>query len=294
MRSTSARIVGLTALAMTAFAANSILCRLALTETDIDPASFAAVRLIAGALMLAVIVRVRMKAKAGGGNWLSAFALFAYAVAFSFAYVGLSAAAGALLLFGAVQVTMIGYGFWAGERLRARQWIGVSLAVAGLVGFLLPGLSAPPIAAAVLMLSAGIAWGAYSLRGRGSGDPTGVTAGNFLRTVPMAIVLIVAMLLTQQNISWDVAGIAYATASGAITSGLGYAIWYATLPALKSTTAAIVQLSVPLIAALGGVIVLAEPLTARLAIASAAVIGGLALVTARPRAIKVSSDKSHS
>lgn len=268
---------------MIAFAANSVLCRLALKETGIDPASFTTVRLISGAFALALVIRVRTKAQAGDGNWLSAFALFAYAAAFSFAYVGLSAAAGALLLFGAVQVTMIGYGFWIGERLRLWQWAGVLLAVAGMVGFLLPGLSAPPISAAVLMLIAGIAWGAYSLRGRGSRDPTGVTAGNFLRTIPMALVLVIAMLLTRQNLAWDVAGIGYAIASGAVTSGVGYAIWYAILPALRSTTASIVQLSVPLIAALGGVLVLAEPISARLAVASVAVLGGIALVIAQPR-----------
>lgn len=270
---------------MIAFAANSILCRLALKETSIAPATFAAVRLLAGALALVLIVRLRAKAQSGDGNWSSAFALFAYAAAFSFAYVGLSAAAGALLLFGAVQVSMIGYGLWVGERLRTWQWIGVLLAVSGLVGFLLPGLSAPPLSAAVLMLIAGMAWGMYSLRGRGAGDPTGVTAGNFLRTIPMAIVLMLAMLLTNGSLAWDALGIGYAIASGAITSGVGYAIWYATLPQLKATTAAIVQLSVPLIAALGGVVVLTEPVSTRLAIASIAVLGGIALVIARPRVI---------
>ncbi len=282
MQSTSLRVVALTSLAMIAFAANSLLCRLALMETSIDPATFAAIRLLAGALALALIVLLRKKPDAGEGNWLSALALFAYAAAFSFAYVGLSAAAGALLLFGAVQVTMIGYGLWVGERLRAWQWIGVLLAVAGLIGLVSPGLSAPPISAAVLMLIAGIAWGAYSLRGRGAGDPVGVTAGNFLRTVPMASVLVVATLLVKRNLVWDATGLGYAIASGAITSGVGYAVWYATLPSLKSATAATVQLSVPLIAALGGVVVLTEPVSARLAMASVAVLGGIALVVARP------------
>ena len=283
MTSTSLRVVTLTALAMIAFAANSILCRLALKETSIDPATFAAVRLLAGALALVVIVSLRNRPGAIEGNRVSAVALFAYAAAFSFAYVGLSAAAGALLLFGAVQATIIGYGLWLGERLRAWQWIGVLLAVAGVVGFLLPGLAAPPLSAAVLMLIAGIAWGAYSLRGRGAGDPTGVTAGNFLRTIPMATTLVLAVLLTKRNLAWDATGIGYAIASGAITSGIGYAVWYATLPLLKYTTAAIVQLSVPLIAAAGGVIVLGEPVSARLAVASLAVLGGIALVIARPR-----------
>ena len=283
MRAKSLSLILLTTLAMTAFAANSVLCRVALTETSIAPATFATVRLIAGALALALIVRFRTRVLAGTGNWLSALALFAYAAAFSFAYVSLSAAAGALLLFGAVQVTMIGYGLWSGERLRALQWTGALFAISGLIGFLLPGLSAPPISAAVLMLIAGVAWGAYSLRGRGAGDPTLVTAGNFLRTVPMAIVLVVVMAMTTRNVAWDAAGVGYAIASGAITSGIGYAIWYATLPALKSTTAGIVQLSVPLITAVGGVVFLAEPLTARLAVASVAVLGGILLVIGRPR-----------
>ncbi|MFZ2235136.1 MAG: DMT family transporter [Dokdonella sp.] len=287
------RVIVLTTLAMIAFAANSVLCRLALKETSIDPATFAAIRLVAGALALALIVRLRTRPQAGDGNWLSALALFAYAAAFSFAYVGLSAAAGALVLFGAVQVTMIGYGLWNGERLRAWQRAGVLLAVAGLVGFLLPGLSAPPISASVLMLIAGMAWGGYSLRGRGAGDPVGVTAGNFLRTVPMAIVLVIATLVVNRNLAWDAAGISYAIASGAITSGIGYAIWYATLPALKSTTAAIVQLSVPLIAALGGVVALAEPISARLAVASVAVLGGIALVTTRLRSTKRAGNEPH-
>lgn len=268
---------------MIAFAANSVLCRLALKEASIDPASFAAIRLLAGALALALIVRLRAGSQAGSGNWTSALALFVYAAAFSFAYVGLSAAAGALLLFGAVQVTMIGHGLLNGERMQAWQWAGVMIAIAGLVGFLLPGLAAPPVSPAVLMLTAGVAWGAYSVRGRAAGDSTLVTAGNFMRTLPMAIVLFVVMAMTTHGIAWDAAGVGYAIASGAVTSGVGYAIWYAILPALKSTTAGIVQLSVPVIAAVGGVFLLAEPVTARLAVASIAVLGGIALVIARPR-----------
>ena len=264
---------------MIAFAANSVLCRLALTRSSIDPATFTTVRLLAGAIVLALIVSVRGGERRGSGNWLSALALFAYAVAFSFAYIGLSAGAGALLLFGAVQVTMVGFGWWSGERLRSWQWLGVLIAVAGLVGFVLPGFSAPPISAALLMLVAGIAWGAYSLRGRGAGDPTTVTAGNFLRAVPMALILVIAT----QSFNYDLAGLGYAIASGAITSGLGYVIWYATVPALKASTAGVVQLTVPLIAAVGGVIVLGEVFTARLVIASLAVLGGIALVVVERR-----------
>ncbi|MEO7916930.1 MAG: DMT family transporter [Dokdonella sp.] len=273
------RVIVLTSLAMIAFAANSVLCRLALKDTGIDPATFTAVRLIAGALVLWLIVRIRSRDVPGSGNWWSALALFAYAAAFSFAYVGLSAAAGALLLFGAVQVTMISHGLWSGERLTAPQSVGSVLAFAGLVGLVLPGLHAPPLKAAALMLLAGIAWGIYSLRGKSSRDPTGVTAGNFLRAAPMALLLLALV----PNRSFDSVGIGCALVSGALTSGIGYAIWYATLPALRASTAAVVQLTVPLIAALGGVVFITESFTARLAIASIAVIGGIALVIARPR-----------
>lgn len=272
------RSIVLVPLAMIAFAGNSLLCRLALEHTRIDPASFTAIRLISGAVMLWLVVGLRAGTTVGTGNWLSAVALFAYAAGFSFAYVSLSAATGALVLFGSVQITMISHGLWTGERLRGRQVPGLLLAFAGLVGLLLPGLSAPPIHGAVLMLGAGLAWGIYSLRGKLAEDPARVTAGNFLRTVPMAFGLVLLML---KHLSFDVEGIGYAIASGALTSGIGYAIWYAALPVLKATSAAVVQLSVPLIAALGGVVFLAEPVTLRLALASVAVLGGTALVLVR-------------
>lgn len=270
-----ARIVALTTLAMIAFASNSLLCRVALKDTGIDAASFTTIRLVSGAVMLWLIVRMSHGGRSGSGNWSSAFALFAYAAGFSFAYVSLPAAMGALLLFGAVQATMIAYGLWAGERLRTMQWVGLALALGGLVGLLLPGLSAPPLAASLLMLGAGVAWGMYSLRGKGGGDPIRVTAGNFLRAVPIAAAL---GLVLHENTAWDSAGFGYALASGALASGIGYAIWYAALPALKSTHAATVQLSVPVIAALGGVVFLGELLTLRLVLASAAILGGIALV----------------
>lgn len=268
---------------MVAFAGNSLLCRLALKHTAIDAASFTSIRLASGALVLWLLVSLRPRADAGGrrgrGNWLSAFALFVYAIAFSLAYVSLSAATGALLLFGAVQATMIARGLWSGERLRAFQWVGFLLAVCGLIGLLLPGLTAPPLASAAWMLAAGVAWGVYSLRGKGAGDPTQVTAGNFMRAVPMAVAVSAWMLLGGWvQASVDVAGVVYALASGAITSGLGYAIWYTALPALKATTAATVQLSVPVIAAFGGVLLLGESLNLRLVLASLAILGGIALV----------------
>lgn len=270
-----ARVLILTILALVAFAGNSLLCRAALSRTHIDAASFTTVRLLAGALVLWMLVLLRGGAAVGRGSWLSALALFAYAAGFSFSYLHLSAAVGALILFGAVQTTMIGYGLWQGERLRPRQLSGLALASAGLVGLLLPGLSAPPLLGALLMLAAGVAWGIYSLRGRGAGDPLKVTAGNFMRAAPMALLL---SALLNGGASFDPAGVGYAVLSGALASGVGYAIWYSALPLLKSTTAATVQLSVPVIAALGGVFFLHEPLTLRLLAASTAILGGIALV----------------
>jgi drug/metabolite transporter (DMT)-like permease len=270
-----ARVVILTALALTAFAGNSLLCRAALAHTHIDAASFTTVRLLSGAVVLWCLVRLRGGVRTGNGNWLSALALFAYAAAFSFSYVHLTAAAGALLLFGAVQTTMIGYGIWSGERMRLRQIVGLVLACGGLIGLLLPGLSAPPLMGTLLMLGAGIAWGIYSLRGKSAGDPLKVTAGNFIRAMPMAVVL--SMLLLG-HASLDTAGVGYAFLSGALASGVGYAVWYTALPFLKSMTAATVQLSVPIIAALGGVLFLGESITLRLLTASVAIIGGIALV----------------
>ena len=274
------RIIVLTVLAMTAFAGNSLLCRAAFLDTSIDAASFTAIRLISGAVVLWLVVRMRQGTPAGSGNWLSAMALFVYAAGFSFAYISLPAATGALLLFGAVQATMIGYGIWAGERLLKKQLIGLSLAVGGLIGLLLPGLSAPPLYGSVLMLGAGVAWGIYSLRGKGAGDPTRVTTGNFLRAVPITIVMSLFML---NDLSLDTAGFWYAVASGALASGIGYAIWYSVLPVLKATNAATIQLSVPIIAALGGVVILSEPITMRLLLASVAILGGIALVILKKR-----------
>jgi drug/metabolite transporter (DMT)-like permease len=276
------RVFALTLLAVIAFAGNSLLCRLALKQTGIDAASFTFIRIVSGAVVLWLIVRLRGGTRSAAGSWSSALALFAYAACFSFAYTRLSAATGALLLFGAVQATMIGYGLWGGERLRPWQVAGLLCAFAGLIGLLLPGLSAPPLDGAVLMLGSGIAWGIYSLRGKGAGDPIGVTAGNFLRAVPLAAGLSIAMLPWA---SLDSAGFWYAILSGALTSGVGYVIWYAALRGLNATTAATVQLSVPVIAAAGGIMLLGESITPRLLIASAAILGGVALVIlTKPRA----------
>ncbi|MEO5722063.1 MAG: DMT family transporter [Chthoniobacterales bacterium] len=275
-----ARVFVFTFLAMLAFASNSLLCRLALKHTAIDAASFTLTRLAAGALVLCLIVLLRHRSTALLGSWPSAAALFIYAAAFSFAYLTLSAGTGALLLFGAVQATMILWGIRQGERLHARPLLGLVLALGGLVLLVFPGLSAPPLVGSLLMLSAGIAWGAYSLRGKSAGDPARATAGNFLRAVPFAIVLSLASLPWA---NFDRAGLSYAILSGALASGLGYVIWYAALPGLKSASAATVQLSVPVLAAAGGILLLGEAITWRFVYAALAILGGIALVVLEQR-----------
>jgi drug/metabolite transporter (DMT)-like permease len=289
------QLIFLVAVAMLAFAGNSLLCRLALKHTSIDAATFTTIRLLSGACMLWLVVQwqrrtdpaIRAAEPAFAGNWTSAFALFVYAAGFSFAYISMSAATGALLLFGAVQVTMIGYGLYRGERLQAMQMLGFALALAGLVVLMLPGLATPGLPASLSMLGAGVAWGVYSLRGRATqnfaaGNPTAVTAGNFIRAVPMALVL---TLLMMSRLSLDLNGTLFAMASGALASGIGYAIWYQALPALASTQAATVQLSVPVIAALGGVVFIGEALTLPMVLASGAILGGIALVILKKRVL---------
>lgn len=269
------RIPIYTALALIAFAANSILCRLALSEEAIDPASFTSVRLMAGAVMLYALVRGHRGGSAPlKGSWLSAAMLALYAVPFSLAYVSLTAGTGALLLFGAVQATMLLASVGAGERPDAGQWIGVVLALAGLVYLLLPGLASPPLMAAMLMLLAGVAWGVYSLLGKGSADPLRETAGNFVRAVPFAIAVSAVML---RDLHVELRGLVLAIASGAVASGLGYVLWYAALRNLSGFTASIVQLAGPVLAAAGGVLLLDERISLRLAVAATLVLGGIAL-----------------
>ena len=265
----------LTALALVAFAGNSILCRMALGARLIDPAGFTAVRLGSGALTLWLVVAIR----SGGlprlaGQWGSAAALFLYAAAFSLAYITLGAGTGALILFGAVQLTMILAGLRAGERPRLAEWLGLALAASGLVVLVRPGLTAPSPAGSALMATAGVAWGVYSLRGRGSTEPLRNTAGNFLRALPLALLM---LLVAGRGAAWDPRGVLLATVSGALASGVGYAIWYAALPALTATRAALVQLLVPVLAAAGGVVVLGEAIPLRLPVAAALVLGGVAL-----------------
>ena len=291
------RTAGLTLIAMLAFAGNSLLCRQALRHTAIDAASFTSLRLVSGALVLALLVALRARVAAPAaltvpsapaaaaasattarrlaGDWPSAVALFVYAAGFSMAYVSLTAATGALLLFGVVQTTMIGWGLWRGERLLPLQWLGLATATAGLVALLLPGLATPSLRSGVLMAAAGVAWAVYSLRGRSAQDATAVTAGNFLRAAPLALAL---SLLLWPQARWDAAGAALAVASGALASGLGYAVWYTALRGLSATRAAVVQLAVPALAAGGGALLLGEPLSTPLLLAASAVLGGVALV----------------
>lgn len=277
---TKARLVALTSLAMIAFAGNSLLCRLALKQTNIDASSFTTIRLLSGAITLWLVIRASGFASKGmstdKGNWLSASVLFMYAVCFSFAYVSLPTAIGALLLFGAVQTTMISYGIWTGESLGGRQILGLILALGGLIALLVPGQLAPPIYASMLMVGAGIAWGVYSLLGKGAGNPTLVTAGNFQRAALLALAVSTFMW---KDISLDNDGFLYAVISGAMASAIGYAIWYTALPALSATNSAIVQLSVPVIAALGGIVFLGEPISLNLVLASSSILSGIALVT---------------
>lgn len=269
--------VGLTALAMIAFAANSLLCRAALVGGHVDAWSFTTLRLVSGALILGILARARPSTRPSNAfAWRSAVALFAYAIGFSLAYLRIPAGVGALLLFGAVQVTMIGAGLRAGERPRVVEWTGLGLSVAGLVVLTRPGLARPDLVGALLMIAAGVAWGVYSLRGRRSADAVMVNAASFARAVPLALcasVLALSLGVTRL----DAVGALLAVASGALASGLGYAIWYAALRGLTATRAAIVQLSVPPLAAAGGVLVLGEDFSARLVTASCLILGGIAL-----------------
>ena len=271
----TANTVLLTTVAMVAFAANSILCRLALGRGLIDAASFTTVRVISGAIILAVIIFGRRTQRSAKANWGSVAALFIYMAFFSFAYLSLGAATGALVLFGAVQLTMFVVALQQGEHFSVPSWFGLALAAAGLVYLVSPGVTAPDPLAAVLMTIAGIAWGIYSLIGRSTLDPITATAYNFILSVPLVVG---TSLLFVADLAISLAGILLAAASGAIASGIGYVIWYAALRGLNATSAATVQLSVPVIAAIGGVVLLAEDLTPRLVIASAATLGGVAIV----------------
>ena len=271
----------LTLLAIIAFAANSVLCRLALGAGHIDAASFASVRVISGAIALAAIVFYRSNGRIErDANWRSALALFVYMVFFSFAYLSLGAGTGALILFAAVQLTMFIVALRSGEIFSPLSWLGLLLAFGGLVYLVSPGVTAPEPVGAVLMTIAGIAWGVYSLLGRQVADPTRATAWNFLLSVPLVMI---TSLLFMQQFHATTTGVALAVISGVVASGIGYVIWYAALRGLATTSAATVQLSVPIIAAIGGVLLLAEGVTLRLGIASAATLGGVAIVLLQRR-----------
>jgi drug/metabolite transporter (DMT)-like permease len=271
------RTLAYTVLALVAFAANSILCRIALVRPAIDPATFSTLRLTSGAATLLLITARQGLAWRAASSWRSAGILVLYAVPFAFAYVGLSAATGALILFGTVQATMLIAAVRQGERPDPMQWSGLGLALAGLVYLMLPGVSAPPPAPATLMVIAGIGWGLYSLAGRTSAEnPLARTTGNFVRAVPMVCAINVVAL---PQFHAELQGMWLAVASGSLASGVGYAIWYAALRGLTATRAAIVQIAVPLIAALGGVFLLGEGVTLRLMVATVLIAGGIGLTT---------------
>jgi drug/metabolite transporter (DMT)-like permease len=278
---------GLVCIAMLAFAANSLLCRMALANTDIDPGLFTTIRLASGALCLALLVAFTARRSSKNTSPIAAIkqqasiagalSLFVYAIAFSYAYISMSTGTGALLLFGAVQLTMISVGLLKGERFATFQWLGFLLAFAGLVILLLPGASAPPLFSALLMISAGIAWGFYSLLGKKSNAPLLLTAGNFLYATLLSLPLIVWLWVTD-TWQWSNDGVLFALASGIVASGCGYAIWYKALPLIQSTTAATVQLSVPVIATLMGWAFLAEAISVQIMVASLMTLGGIWLV----------------
>ncbi|HAV77714.1 MAG TPA: EamA family transporter [Anaerolineae bacterium] len=272
----SSRVILLTTFAMIAFASNSLLNRLALGQNTIDPTSYTTIRLASGAGMLFMIASIQRKngETVLRGSWISAAFLFIYAITFSFAYLSLSTGTGALILFGSVQVTMIVVALRSGERPRLMEWLGLILALGGLVYLVFPGLTAPSPLGSALMTVAGIAWGFYTIRGRGSQNPLGDTAGNFVYAVPMVGFV---LLFSLKNVSISPHGILYASLSGALASGVGYVIWYAALRGLTTTRAATVQLSVPVIAAWSGVAFLAEDISTRLVIAGILILGGIAL-----------------
>lgn len=277
----------LTSLALLAFAANSILCRMALGDQLIDAASFTSIRLVSGAIFLTVILASRNSSlKLRHLDFKAATALFLYAICFSFAYLELSTGTGALILFGCAQITIISLGVLQGERPGILAWTGIAMASAGLVYLVSPSVNAPSLSGAFLMITAGLAWGIYTFRGKGVTDPIAATTWNFIATVPMALI---ASAVFFPALDLKLPGVLLAIVSGAIASGAGYVIWYAALPYLKPSSAAAVQLTVPMIAAFGGVVFLAETLTLRLIISSTAILGGLALVIHANRRIAVAA-----
>lgn len=271
------KIVVLTAIAMLAFAANSVLARLAFATANAEPLSYTGIRLASGAVVLAVLLLLRRMPGTPvtiGGSWRAAAALFGYALAFSIAYILLGAGTGALILFASVQIGILGWAVFKGDRPGTLEWLGLAIALAAFAYLVSPGLVAPHPLGTLLMVGSGLCWAAYTLLGRGSKAPLVDTAGNFIRCLPVAVAIVIAGLLLHPV---DPGAVAYAVASGALASGLGYAVWYAVLPSLARAQAAVVQLTVPAIAAAGGVLLISEPLTLRLVIASIGILGGVAL-----------------
>ena len=271
------KIIILTGLALIAFAANSVLCRIALGDEAIDASSFTVIRLLSGAFVLLVIISATGKTAevSTKGSWAASFMLFLYAVTFSYAYISLDTGTGALILFGSVQITMILLSLISGTRLHITEWTGVVISFAGFVYLILPGVTMPSVTGFLLMTVAGIAWGIYTLKGRGSKNPLMDTAYNFIRTIPFVVILAIS---TMDNIHYSSEGIVLALIAGGVTSGIGYTIWYIALGGLSSTQAAVLQLSVPVIAALGGVVFVSEAITFRFTISAALVLGGILLV----------------
>ena len=270
--------------ALIGFAANSLLCRMALGARLLDAPTFTSVRFSAGALTLAILLRSTGRGKLPkAGSWPASLSLFAYAAAFSYAYLRLSTGTGALILFGVVQATMVGWSVRGGERLRLAVWLGLALALTGLVALTLPGLTAPDPLGACLMAAAGVSWGIYSLLGRGTTHPLAATAWNFLRAVPLALAL---SLATIAGAHVSPKGLMLAVSSGALASGIGYSLWYAALRDLPASRAAVAQLAVPVLAAVGGILLLGERLTPRLVFAGTLILAGVALAILSPRAAR--------
>ena len=276
MQVTSFRIFVATLSALVAFAANSVLCKLALGENAIDATGFTLIRLFSGALMLALLLVLTRNTKTRSrGSWQASVWLFLYAICFSFAYLSLDTGTGALILFGAVQVTLIISGFVSGTKLSRVEGFAISLAFAGLVYLMLPGVNAPSVSGFLLMGLAGIAWGFYTLLGRRASNPLTDTAFNFIRTLPLLSLL---LLVNYQDISLSIPGTGYAVLSGALASGLGYTIWYYAVKGLSTTQAAVVQLLVPVLAALGGVVFANEFVSNRLLISAMMILSGILIV----------------
>jgi drug/metabolite transporter (DMT)-like permease len=267
----------LSVLALIAFAANSVICRLALGSGTIDVPSFTAIRLISGAVMLFIILSIKANKKeaTSTGSWTAGLALFIYAITFSYAYLSLDTGTGALVLFGSVQITMILLSMIYGTRLQSSEWFGVVIAFIGFIYLILPSITTPSISGFMLMAVAGISWGVYTLKGRNSINALKDTSYNFLRTIPFVALLVICNL---KQLNYSSEGIYLALLSGAITSGIGYTIWYIALGGLSSTQAAVIQLSVPVIAAIGGTIFVSEAITARLLISAVIVLGGILMV----------------